>query len=428
MNRRTIPANNAPRKSVVSPARRSTSIKKKPLPFLGYLIAISALIVLALAEDKSPRPENSVDEGGMRFLSRNYWYEIALRRPKGEARHVAVVTIGADVPAGFAIVPTSKTPQNLSLVCQRRLYETALLHALSALHPKVIVADMWLDPKGCVDADVTNILLDEIAKVDVPLVFCLPTYDPAALIKGFPAEFAQARKKQPPLRSTELILMPIIHPPRSSTNSLSEGTVELNSDNQKIPLSWPVYDGFESVGQPDQPKRRDSLAVAAVRTFDSHNATLSRFGASSPNGSPKPSTELHPFTSLLPEEELPIYGAADVLCSHPIDSLRREDCRGTAVVGDLSERIVLIGLAGVGGDVHESSIGNVPGVVLQANYIEALLDGRVFKPVPIGWQIVAGILWLAIIFWIPLQYLSHPGGALLCSLLAGFLTAILMFW
>ena len=99
----------------------------------------------------------------MRFLSRNYWYEIALRRPKGEARHVAVVTIGADVPAGFAIVTTSKTPQNLSLVCQRRLYETALLHALSAFHPKVIVADMWLDPKGCIDADVTNILLDEIA-------------------------------------------------------------------------------------------------------------------------------------------------------------------------------------------------------------------------------------------------------------------------
>ncbi|MGH9957400.1 MAG: hypothetical protein ACREBC_09755, partial [Pyrinomonadaceae bacterium] len=33
-------------------------------------------------------------------------------------------------------------------------------------------------------------------------------------------------------------------------------------------------------------------------------------------------------------------------------------------------------------DRHETVVGNLPGMVLHANYIEALLDERYFKPIP----------------------------------------------
>jgi hypothetical protein len=364
----------------------------------------------------------------MRFLSEDYWYEVALGRPETHAQHVVIVTIGPDMPAKLVQGTSSQPLTNISPVCERRLYEATLLEALSAAHPKVIVADMWLDPKGCTDAIAKGVLLTELANVNVPLVFGLPTYDPAALIKAFPAEFSQARNRLPPLKSTELVLMPILHPPRSSTNSVSEGTVELNSDVRKIPLSWPVYEDIESIGKPNQPRRLDSLAIATIRAFDPNNKSLSIVGALLPNGSPTASIELHPYTSLLPEEQLPIYTALDVLCSHPIASFPKENCHGTPSVGDLSNKIVVTGLAGLGGDIHQSPIGDVPGVVLQANYMESLMDGRVFKPVPVTIQIVVGIIWLAIIFWIPLQFLSQPRLALVLSLLAGCVTALLMFW
>jgi CHASE2 domain len=415
------------RASKASPHHSSqSSVRKKPLPFLSYLIAISVLIFLSTAEDKSPRPENSSDEGLLRFLSRDYWYEVALGRPRDHAQHVAVITIGSDVPSGLQREATAIDTE-LSPGCKRRLYEAAVLRALSAFHPRVIVVDMWLDPKGCTVNGATDVLLNEIGRVNVPLVFGLGTFDPAALIKEFPAEFVQARNRQPPLKPTELVLMPIVHPIRSVTNSLSEGTVELNSDNRKIPLSWPVYDNFQSVGKLGQPKRLDSLAVAAVRAFDHNNKTLKRIGALRPDGSPEPSAELHPYTSFLPIEALPTYRALDVVCSNPIGTFWKDNCPslGTNSIGPLDEKIVLVGLAGVGGDVHQSAIGNVPGVVLQANYVESLLDGRVFKPVPVIYEIIVGILWLAVIFWIPLQFLSYPGLALVFSLAVGLITALL---
>jgi CHASE2 domain-containing sensor protein len=73
--------------------------------------------------------------------------------------------------------------------------------------------------------------------------------------------------------------------------------------------------------------------------------------------------------------------------------------------------------------VHPSLIGTVPGVILQANYIESLLTGRVFSPVPTRVQIVMGAIWLLFIVWVSWRFESSPGLALAFSVLAAIIPA-----
>lgn len=409
------------------------SAARRPLSFLALIVGIAALIFLTLSEDIAPRPENSSDKGMLRVLSKDYWYEVALSRPHDHAQHVAIVTIGNDMPTIFGQQnSSSKTHKNLDQACRNRLYEADLLKSLSLLHPKTIVVDMWIDPRFCTNDSVssasTDALLSEVAKVNVPLVFAIGTYDSAALLKAQPAEFQNVRNRNPPLNSTELVSMPVLHPTRSPTNILTEGVAELNVDNRKIPLSWPVYETFDSVGRRDQLHRLDSLSIAAVRAFDAKSSVLMRLGALSGAGIAIPSTQLHPYTSFLSAEDLPTYRAVDVLCSSPPDMFWKDNCGSlrTSPIGDLSGRAVLIGLVGGSTDIHQTPFGSVPGVLLQANYVESLLDGRVFRPVPFAYQIIIGIVLLHVIFVIPLLF-SSSGGALFFLCFASALTALLAF-
>ena len=58
-----------------------------------------------------------------------------------------------------------------------------------------------------------------------------------------------------------------------------------------------------------------------------------------------------------------------------------------------------------GGDIHDrwgTYIGRVPGYVLQANYLEALLDGRAYRPVSLFYQLLISAVWFAVVelpFW-----------------------------
>lgn len=49
-----------------------------------------------------------------------------------------------------------------------------------------------------------------------------------------------------------------------------------------------------------------------------------------------------------------------------------------------TDKIVVVGIAGLGSDLHQTVLGKVPGVILQANYIESLLSDRMFKPLPLS--------------------------------------------
>jgi hypothetical protein len=90
----------------------------------------------------------------------------------------------------------------------------------------------------------------------------------------------------------------------------------------------------------------------------------------------------HPFTSFLAEAKFkPIHGM-QIVCDRFLSS--QEDWRNcgshpTTELG-LRGKIVVIGEHS-DADEHQSVLGTVPGVVLQANYLEALLDDRYFRPI-----------------------------------------------
>jgi hypothetical protein len=390
------------------------------------------LILIGMAGDKDPRPETSPARGLSTALSADFWYEQTVGKPHPPARYVSVITVGRDMPTSALIASNPKSNETLSVNCRRRIYLAELFKALSRLSPKVVVVDMWLDPQACSDTESTKTLLVELDQFSqqVPVVFGIGAYDYGELLSRWPAEFAEISNRTPGFKTAELISMPTTRPMLSNSRNITEGLVELNSDSRKIPLSWRIYDDFASVGQPGQPRRLDTISVAAVRALDPGRAVLKSVGALRPDGSPIPSVELHPYTSLLREDEIPIARSIDVICDRPTNDLWKNVCQTFPTYksdsAGLTGRVVLIGQAGIGGDVHSSFIGNVPGVILQANYIESLLDGRVYRPVPNVYQDTIGAIWLLAIFWILWRLRDHPMLALLLSLLAAIVPTYLI--
>ncbi len=92
----------------------------------------------------------------------------------------------------------------------------------------------------------------------------------------------------------------------------------------------------------------------------------------------------------------------------------------------LSGKIVLIGEINNDMDVHASVVGKLPGMYMQANYIEALLDDRYFRPIPVL-DYVLGFVILAVLELILVLFGNSWWKALL--LIAGLFvcTVILLY-
>jgi hypothetical protein len=407
---------------------RNSVTKHNVLGFLSYLAALLVLVLVSRAEDRSPTPENSPQEAYLRIFSPDFWYEHAVGKPQPPAKYVAVIIVGQDMPKTIGQTSVS-CAKEIPVACKRRVYLAQLLDALSDFAPKVVVLDMWFDPEACPDVESRD-LWDELGRFSarVPVVSGLGSFNPSEILTAWPAEFADISNRQPSLMSTELVLKPRTHPTRAGKATTNEGVVELNSDNRKIPLSWPVYDSFATVSEPGQPRRVDSLSIVAVRAFDPKSKILKSVGALGPEDSPNASTQVHPYTSFLKEEDLPITRAIDVICSarggdYSLSTCNSVEKRRLDPQTMFGGKIVLIGQAGVSGDVHASVVGNVPGVILQANYIESLLQNRIYKPLPKIWQLIIGIVWLAVVFWMSWRFISHPVQNIFFSLIAVIIPA-----
>jgi hypothetical protein len=120
-------------------------------------------------------------------------------------------------------------------------------------------------------------------------------------------------------------------------------------DPRRIPLAFPVREAsLESM--PTLSFRAATLRVANLRervrglTFD----------------------ELHPFANFLTRDQLTTLTAEDVL-KLPTDVLTQR----------ITGRLVFLG-ADEASDRHATPVGELPGVLLHANYTEALLDNRIY--------------------------------------------------
>lgn len=416
--------------------------------YLAYLIGILVLVVIAFMEHKAPQPGETEAERP-EFWSTDFWYEWVVGAADPRDVHVAVITIGKDMPKHFPLTTDatsqdgpqavggrgktseaekSEAPVLLPEPCRRRLYIGELLKALPRRYPKVVVLDISLDPELCSDKQVNDSLSKELREFSeyAPVILGVASRSSVDLQAESPAEFRYMMNRAIPFKPTELVLMPVAHLVAPTGGRITEALIRRDSNTRRIPLSWPVYDDFPEVGSGVQPKRQDTLSVAAVRAFDPHHSVLKRIDALDRDGSPKVSADPHPYTSFVKENEIPIGRAIDVICSSSLDEAWKTICLGTRGFGftpdSLKDKIVVIGIVGLG-DVHPTVLGKVPGVILQANYIQSLLNNRVYKPLPLSVDLIIVALWLGGVFAIAWGFRRNPVLALALSVLATILVA-----
>jgi CHASE2 domain-containing sensor protein len=161
--------------------------------------------------------------------------------------------------------------------------------------------------------------------------------------------------------------------------NLRLGVVNTDPDTRRVPLNW----WCRGSAKGSEVRAVPSLSLAAVEgaqpdiaVSDSRLAKLIQ-------------ENLNPYTTVLPENEWGRYAisAGEVLCGRTIG--RNDDwraCGDAPLSADLSSRlrgrVVLIGEDSPREDTHDTALGEMPGFVLQAGFIESLLDDRLYRPVP----------------------------------------------
>jgi hypothetical protein len=226
-----------------------------------------------------------------------------------------------------------------------------LLQKVGELHPLMVVLDYSFSHRDCPDA--TSTLQNSINSVasQVPVVFGVPSYTLQEMKDRHPDELGKIKGFTP---QDQAIWISDIHAEGQHTFT---GLYRLDCDTRRIPLTWPVFQKENNQWVRD-PEEKPTIAYLA--------ATLYNPGL---KNNPALKGRDNPFTSFIPADLFHPVDFANVLNGSP-DALR------------LRWKIVVIGDGQQ--DWHDTVVGRIPGVLLQANYIESLLDDRYFRGLSAG--------------------------------------------
>jgi hypothetical protein len=187
-------------------------------------------------------------------------------------------------------------------------------------------------------------------------------------------------------------------------------------EEDRIPFRWKVR------AEPDQAAELlDTISLAAVRAANQPGAIEDL--------APFIQHENRPYVSLFPENEFPGVAAIDVLCEErPKDSADYTNCKerrpGDPTLTDLSKKkkivlrnkIVILADVSTREDLHGTFIGELPGAVLHANYIEAMINKNYLRPVHPLIQLIVSLIWFLAIEWVFVQFAHRPLYALSAAL------------
>ena len=282
-------------------------------------------------------------------VSFSHWDELFGREQCNlvEARswYQRVVTLGYRKPKPhFVRLVTVLPPQD---ACKYRLLLADLLDRIGKQQPIMIVLDYSFSPHDCGKA--TEILQSSIrsAASKAPVVFgiassTLQEVEDRNKLELKPLKDAGFGPVDQAIWPSDI---------KADGSRTITGLYRLDCDSRRIAINWSVFDKKE--GRWTRVAARvPTIAFAAASLYD---PTL--------KNERKLTLPENPFTSFIPMEVF-----------HPMDSTSIQNSNFEE--WDFRWRIVVIGDAL--SDMHDSVVGRVPGVVLQANYIESLLDDRYF--------------------------------------------------
>jgi hypothetical protein len=322
-------------------------------------------------------------EGGGEFLR-----SIGISEPNNDEIAPSMVyqrfaTVGYRKPRSHfvSIVVMSQTydPQDVfGDICQKREFEAALLHKVMELSPSVVVLDFWYFPQSCKtgeDAQRSSALKRAISEASnrFPVVVGLSSHTKHQFEIAKDPDLPGLEKSGFTRKDQVLD-----ENARFGDDNIGYGLARLDLDTRRIPVFWDIYLNKAAVSARSGTQKLPSLAYTAATLRDSQLPNVLRRINDA---------DEHPFTSFIPESEFRPIRAIDLLCGRAIGP--EEDwraCDSTDVRRDprfsrlKGGQIVLIA-ENSDPDQHKSVIGELPGYVLQANYIEALLDDRCFRPI-----------------------------------------------
>lgn len=267
------------------------------------------------------------------------------------------------------------TAISLRQTCEQRGYMAALLGAVAAQEPAVIVIDKYFTAKTeC--PDTTPRLQAAFADVSrrIPMVVGISIHQDAA---PHDVDGKDVYEVEPPL---ELAGAPV-----------RVGAVNVDLDSRRLPLGWTIR---REPGA--KPENIQSLSMEAALAYEPN--LLRRPRAWVLKGGNDPYISLMTPADFDLNKEL----AGDVLCRDPKEGPGlAAKCAALlhSSAPSLRGKIVLIGELSREMDSHATVIGTISGSYLQANYIEALLDDRLFAPAPRWVNYLVGFIFFALFEW-----------------------------
>ena len=263
----------------------------------------------------------------------------------------------------LVILSADGSPPGVSLwnVCHERLFLGDLLKSLSTANPNVIVIDKYFGETTCPAGDPGTRNFIEALRVacrnNTPVVVGRNVNEQSRERSGRPDFYAldAALKLDPPV------------------TCVSEGIVNTYPDLRRAALWWPNVQSTANSKKPPP-----SLALAAAMAASPQLLDAGRLAGW---------TTDPPYISLLEVRQFKPWtvSARDAVCGSPSPPGWRACQEGELnprVLSLVHGRVVVIGEDIPELDHHDTVVGNVPGYMLQANYIESLLDDRLIRPVP----------------------------------------------
>jgi len=371
--------------------------------FIGYIVVVS---VPLLVEHAGEIPEKDAHPPPLYRLS-----NLVLHAPIG---YDAVTRLGFRhaMPHLVQIVRV-RDQQIMSLpVCQKRLFLAKLVKAVEEIHPSLIALDIWFPQNACPSNDPgTDALLESIQGSSVPIVVSMETYPPSEFAKIANDQTANKGDDRPVVseaqfeqtRTGRLVLgRDLTFRSESHKNGpgnvmlVNVGLVRIAADIKKIPLTWPVYE-VQPNGDLGDVRVMPSLSLVAAETYEREISN----GRVSSRLRDLVDAEAFPYiTSLSPEKSagapngIPVTDALKLVCgSLPAADWTRCGAENRSALVSVAP-IVMIS-QWTSSDVHGDP--PMPGDVLQANYMEALLEESYIAPVPERSTLVLNICWILLV-------------------------------
>jgi hypothetical protein len=366
-----------------------------------------------------------LDSRALLFMNPDFWY----RKLGPSGTHQPRIDEFKIVIIDRNIEPGSALGENR---CTHREFMANLIKKVATADPRLIVVDKWYGkiPAGvCIPPskgkggqeekgnDGTPDLRAAIREVStkIPVVLAVGSYNGEDLQQFCP------NSRSEDLESDQVVLGEY-EPLNDGAPGVSLGLVRIEKDPRKVPLSWKVSRNCLDVAA-HKSEIWPTLATAAAAQLDP--------SIMADNNLTKLQNEItFPYTKLFPEGKFKLVSAIGLLCNKGDTDWK--NCGGDdgdkAALEGLRHKVVIIGERWV--DLHKTDVDVVNGPHLQANYIAALLDESILKPVPKGEIWTISLLWLLGMFlifywWKPLPELAVLASASSTFVLGVFFSAVM---